>query len=164
MEQAKLLVDDEHTKVVRIKESIAVPLTREQLHEKAELAAKLHEEITETENDAKESAAEFKAAVATLKNKQSSALRCIRTGKEFLTDVPCDQVFKLQENLVELWYDGQKISSREMTAKERDLLTPTVFDYAAAQQSIQRNLPADEEVKAVIKEETNRKTKKDLMK
>jgi hypothetical protein len=67
-------------KIIKVKESVSVKLTQQEISERAELAAKLHEEIEAKTSEAKDVSVGFKHHIDTLKNEQTEALREVRTG------------------------------------------------------------------------------------
>jgi hypothetical protein len=127
-------------------------------------AAKLNNEIAELTVKKKLVTDEFAGSIKDRTARRNTLLKQIHDGLE-RRDSECTEVKNFDENKVEYWVDGQMLESREMTPTDRQLdLDEAKKDTKKKGSEVPAGAsvvapPTGDDVKNVIAEETNRKTK-----
>jgi len=150
-----------------VEESLEFVLTEEDFSEKGKEAGKLGGELNKINNDFDLVKKEWKDKIESKEHELESVLRTIRDGKE-KRKVKCVKQKDFQNYTVNWIFDGEVMHSRPMELHERQMELKVVNAGAATSRETEKKAIAEQlvvgqanDVRDVMREETNRKTKRD---
>lgn len=109
----------EETKIVN--KDVPVKLTEDDFARMGKLAADKGAALRSAKDELDRLKKSHKAKIDTLTSELDATLRAIADGEE-VRNVECEEVYRFEQNVVETWFNGDRVNERAMEPHERQTL------------------------------------------